>query len=319
MITKYDEYVNESMIGDIRAKLKGLLNNFQFRENLQRKIMKFNNPKASLVIMVIYFIYVMCKALKIHPTEHIPYLLMVIPWWFAIIMSVLRFPINNMRKRMIQRKMTEICGNLNGYLFKSNVYAVLGDTNNVKEFIERIKLDGKIEDGNILDFDNIYVIDLAKQFNKETFVKKVDTSHSEVDPLGEEEWNDDVAERPEDAFTIRHNGTALYYNLTQFEEEYGVKLRQITKVNDFLDAFDIKKATPREMEIKRARQEALNIRLEQERRNRRGDFDYEAYIRNRRPQQPENDDDNDDEIPRNRRNYMVPGFDINPIQPVDRD
>jgi hypothetical protein len=303
--------------------------------------MKLTNPKVSLTIMVIYFVYVLLKVFKIHPADHIPSLVMYIPWWFAIIMNALRFPISNMRKRIIQRKMTEICGDLNGYLFKSNVYTVLGDTNNVKEFIERIKQDGKIDDGNILDFDNIYVIDLAKQFNKETFTKKVDNSHQEVDPLGEEEWNDDAAP-PVDRDIIDMNGRMLYHDLLLLEEEYGVKLRKITEVNDFYDAYDIKKATPRELEIKRARQEALRLRMEQQRQQ--DEIDRQRYhqmrmerdrdmgryrnvpvlMRNAQgewenPDQDQDDEDKDNEIPKNRRKYVVPGFDINPIQAVDRD
>jgi hypothetical protein len=306
MITKYEEYLNESMIGDLKVKVMGLLNNFQLKENLQRKMMKFMNPKVNLIIMILYIVYVLFKLLKIHPVDQLPQILMMIPWFYAITMNILRIPLTNMRKKTIRRKMTEICNDLNGYLYKSNVYTVLGDTNNVKEFIERIKRDGKIDDGNVLDLENVFVIDLAKQFDKKNFFKTKDSGHEEIDPLGEEEWNDETTSIDNNEIILK--GRRLYWEIRKMEEEYGVKLRQITEVSDFWDIFEIKKMSPRELYRKRTAEERKIARFHPALHQDLRDHPYQQI-----------DVQEENEIPMNRRRYVVPGFDINPIQPIDMD
>lgn len=224
-IKRYDEYIyvdhlNESYFVDLKDKLLKRLNSFKHKDNLFDLIYKYLEY-GKLFYIIFTIIYISSKFL---PSGGIPSSVFWICWAFYMLSLIFNGKIINIKKRFVDKKFEE----LSEQNFDINsIYLVSGSIKNVKKAINKLKEDGILNDGDILELDDVTLVDFNQKFKK---IEKV-IINKDIDPLGEENW-DDGGQNFEHDLIYKDYREVLIYNA---EIIYNVKLLSITNKNYEID------------------------------------------------------------------------------------
>ena len=214
-LVTYDEFLNENLLDEINKKIDSLWNNFQFRDNLFRKLYRLTTTGGWVLLMT--FLSIVAYRYFSHlPSNNL----------WPVAFALLGYAVTTIHKKLtkekidhIKLKVKEISSNMNEYLYKNEIFIVLGDTKDIKAYIEKLKYFGIIDDSHILDYKDIFLIDFSGQYEKE---KPMIGHHDDIDPYDEEDWID----RPV-MYDVLEWSLFMKNKANKLTKEYGVRLRPI--------------------------------------------------------------------------------------------
>ena len=221
-LVTYDEFLNENILDEINKKIDSLWNNFQYRDNLFRKL--YNLTTTGGWVLFVTFLSIVAYKYFLNPHINGLYGLS-----FMLLASVVRFIHDKLTKEKVEHiksKMKEIYDNMNEYLYKSEIYTILGDTKDIKEYVEKLKYFGIIDDSHILDYKDVFLIDFSGQYENE----KPMISHGDIDPYNEEDWIDRSA-----MVDVLEWSNVIKNKAEKISKQYGVKLRRIKDEHSIWD------------------------------------------------------------------------------------
>ncbi len=226
VITTYDEFLNEELLDETRAKILKWWNNFQNRDNVIRKIHMYLNAGSWAAL----FIFIATLIAMWTPTDVGRTIQSLIKehkliYWaiFAMLSSVNTGDKQLMKKRkeLVEKKMKELREMFAEKNYTSHYYVVLGDKKDIKAVLDKLKADDLITDANVIDVADVTLVDFSKTYN----IKEPDKA---ADPYGEEDWADQEVDERE-ALQISNAAKNL-------EDKYKVNFRKVEDVVDYMDS-----------------------------------------------------------------------------------
>lgn len=257
-LLEYDDFINENIFTDMKGgfnKIKAkLIKNwdkldFQKREVFLRKFFNYS-MYGSLSIAALWAVLVLLHFLKIMDIYKLSknYTVIYNIFLYMWVLCCWNWTIKSSRTKMIKRKMDDIKQRIVGYKFSDYVYAVIGNQKDIDKFIQKMKDDGWLNDGNIANIDSVNIIDFGGEIennlkNKEE-VEKIINKYKEVDPYGEEDWEDDkmIDDNKKEVNVMKKLRLGLI-----LKDLYDIRLRKINDIGSFFDSSFPKKADKERM------------------------------------------------------------------------
>jgi hypothetical protein len=219
-IQTYEDFLNEGIISDkFKEKFSKLWNNFQYKEEVTRKL--YNFLRVGNIPFTLLYLALLCNhywpkflGADIKHFFDPAFNGMIMVTLYLIFQS--NYVFNILRDKVIKKELNR----LREKFHDGNIFLVLGDKSNIDKAIAKLKEDGIISDEHIINEFGRCIIDFSGRANIDK------EEHYNVDPYGEEDWNDNGAE-DEMTLTGRRNLAHI------LEPIYGVRFRKIT------DEFDL--------------------------------------------------------------------------------
>jgi len=231
----YDEFLNEGIVDKFKEAFMKWWKSFQWKEEFLRKLYIYFKA-GSIPIALIYMLEAFIKAFPnkfpdvIHAQDisaflksnnFISYIVLVM-WVFG--MNYTSF--STARRKVIRRRIEKIRNEFANNEFKGWLYALIGDTKNKKELIDKLKEDGVLQEHNIMQVGDVFIVDFSGMVGQ----VKVDNPE---DPYGEENWND---ENFEGGLVTQRKLMAT----STLSDKYNIKLRKIEDIYDMNDSVPVK-------------------------------------------------------------------------------
>ena len=217
LILRFDDFVNENFIDDMKDKLMKWWGDFQNKEMVVRQVVRCANYGEwgllfifIATLLTIYFPHMFGSTIGQFVNGNRTNI--AIGWFIISIIPSIKKKLKKIRPEYLKAKMKELVELFKDEKYLDDFYAVFGSKKGVTKALDKLKEDGVITDRHIIQLPDITIVDFTGTHDTDTDLKRVE------DPYGEEDWHDDV-DRIEAMIAHRVAG--------DLEDKYGVIFRRI--------------------------------------------------------------------------------------------